>query len=176
MEIYRKDHDDRYTPKVLNTVFAWVGQRGSVGGYAKLGADRRVLNSYLGDYTADSEVPIGRCPSDAGDPYVYNWSGTSYGSNHHQGHESLLKQGGSALDPITYLEIPNPTLLVMGAEHGANHMAWSENPAFDHQWHWPGENKFNLLFTDGHVNQATVEFGELYGEGYTYDRFLPRND
>jgi prepilin-type N-terminal cleavage/methylation domain-containing protein len=173
MEMYRKDHDDRYTPKVLGTVFAWVGQRGSTGGYSKLGADRRVLNPYLGDYTAESEVPIGRCPSDAGDPYVYNWSGTSYGSNHNTGYDSLLRKGGSLLDPITSMDIPSPTRLVMGADHGANHMAWSETPAFDHQWHWPGENRFNLLFTDGHINQVVVEFGKYYGEGYTYDRNAP---
>ena len=170
MELYRKDHNGRYTPKVLGTVFAWVGQRGSVGGYARLGADRRVLNPYLGDYTADQEVPIARCPSDAADPFVYNWSGSSYGSNHHSGFHSLLRRDGSPLDPISYIDIPSPTRLVMGAEHGANHMAWSETPAFDHQWHWPGENKFNLLFCDGHVSATVVEFGDPFGPGYTYDR------
>ncbi len=169
-QMYRDANKDFFTPKALKTmqtVFAWVGRKGA-GGYANLTAADRYLNPYLGGpFDPDADVPIARCP---GDPYLYTPSaGSSYGSNHHPSHNSLVRTDN--ITPIRFYEVRQPGRLVLGAEHGANHYAWNEthligaNNVF---WHWRGELKWNLLFVDGHVTACHVNVGAISGPDYDY--------
>ncbi len=177
---YLADNYSIFPPKLGGTMYSWVGQAGSVGGYVSIGADDRLLNKYLGsgDWQHDDPVPIAHCPSDGGaewgGPSAYLAQGTSYGSNTHSSIPSLV-QGGSNRNGIALSAVANPSRMVAMAEDTAFASAWWTVAQWSSKAHegyfWHGDTfMWNLLFADGHVAYTRVPNPEIAGPDYSFHR------
>lgn len=142
------------------TVMGWVGQKGNGGGsYSNLSAMDRPLNRYLGNYTANSPVPIADCPSDdqAGPLSDYAFYGSSYGMNIYGLEDPNCPYPSlQGYATINSSKVISPTRLVIMAEHQADAFVWPSNtvltPAYTHYVKINYKNgRWNLLYADYHV-------------------------
>ncbi|MCC6682448.1 MAG: prepilin-type N-terminal cleavage/methylation domain-containing protein [Phycisphaeraceae bacterium] len=183
MNAYCNDYDDYFTNKDsgyiptggrLVSVFNWMGKRGG-GRYAPITPRYRPLNRYLfnrvmGD---DEEVFFARCPSDRGE-MQYNATGTSYSSVHNKYYDDLADYGDDNYS-TRITEVRHASLLVMGGEHLAHANAWGGwTVNTPYPWH-DQENRYNVVFVDGHGASIEVPYAQnigdahIEGEGWTYD-------
>jgi prepilin-type N-terminal cleavage/methylation domain-containing protein/prepilin-type processing-associated H-X9-DG protein len=157
----------RSNPNVANsyaTVFGWVGKkplRTTAAG--NLTADKRPLNAYLGNFTADSEVKVAHAPADrvcdasGTGVSAYDWFGSSYSFNFSRERESLIPENSEprTTESISPGRIIHPARFIVAMEYGA----WdslSGDPGDNARW-YSKTNDFNLLFADGHVGFHRVE-------------------
>jgi prepilin-type N-terminal cleavage/methylation domain-containing protein len=172
MMMYLSEHEGEFPPKIGGSQYSWVGKAGE-GGYGSthMLPRNRPFNAYLGeDYEDDEEIPIARCPSDYGRHLVwgdseplYDFSGTSYGSNTLTGDRSSQTTHASPFTGIVkntlvehpytddqgnqlmsgpwfrgrnMSEIKYPVRMIVMAELGAYVAQWGENGVFrpDHIW------------------------------------------
>ena len=173
MNCYTAEHGrfppPRSNPNVANsyaTVFGWVGKkplRTTAAG--NLTADKRPLNAYLGNFTADSEVKVARAPADrvcdANEKggSAYDWFGSSYSFNFSRVRESLVPKGSDlgTTESISPARIIHPARFIVAMEYGA----WDSlggNPTDNARW-YSKKNEFNMLFADGHVGFHLVTGG-----------------
>ena len=171
MNCYTAEHGrfppPRSNPNVANsyaTVFGWVGKkplRTTAAG--NLTADKRPLNAYLGNFTADSEVKVAHAPADrvcdasGTGGSAYDWFGSSYSFNYSDKRESLVPKGSKlgTTESISPARIIHPAGFIVAMEYGA----WDSlggNPTDNARW-YSKTNDFNLLFADGHVGFHRVE-------------------
>ncbi|MCC6681861.1 MAG: hypothetical protein IT445_13260 [Phycisphaeraceae bacterium] len=163
-------------------------EKGASGSYANVGANMRYLNRYMYNRVLDfdQEVLYARCPSDVGTswssmkPY-FEHAGSSYGHNAHRGYHSLVRYQQSAVVdgktfsiPIRNTEVLDPSMLVMGAEQGAQNYAWGEFFPQTLSFHSP-EPRFSVMFVDSHAAFIEVPKPEApsqkhtSGPGWTWD-------
>ena len=151
------------TPGSFVTVFGWVGKKPLRPAARDLTADKRPLNAYLGNFTADSEVKVARAPADrvcdANEKggSAYDWFGSSYSFNFSRVRESLVPKGSDlgTTESISPARIIHPARFIVAMEYGA----WDSlggNPTDNARW-YSKTNDFNLLFADGHVGFHRVE-------------------
>ena len=89
--LYCGDFQDEFPPRrLLNDLgswvncgeYGWVGNAGTYGGYPKIDATCRPLNTYLGKFGHSNKVDVAHCPRDT-DAVNDNYFkfGNSYGAN-----------------------------------------------------------------------------------------------
>ena len=163
------------TPGSFVTVFGWVGKKPLRPAARDLTADKRPLNAYLGNFTADSEVKVARAPADrvcdANEKggSAYDWFGSSYSFNFSRVRESLVPKGSDlgTTESISPARIIHPARLIVAMEYGA----WDSlggNPTDNARW-YSKTNDFNLLFADGHVGFHRVEKGVIQTKDYSFE-------
>ena len=106
------------------------------------------------------EVPLAHCPKDPG--LYQNFSGSSYGSNHRRGFDTLVLADG--ISPISAAVVESPENFVMASEYGAILAAYNDvslNGSYAIRWHWGDQNRWNLLFADIHVDQVSLQWGTM---------------
>ncbi len=187
----RMAFDHRYNVPIGESVHLWVGQRGLSGIYSNVGADCRYLNRYMYNRFLDpeDEVLYARCPSDVGTrwsnqtPY-FEHTGSTYGQNAHRGFHNLVRYNQYVIIqnnqkfsiPIRTTDVLQPSMLVMGAEQGAQNYAWGEITGVNYvlSFHSP-EPRFNAMFVDNHAAYIEVPKPQylhdyhLSGPGWTWD-------
>jgi len=175
-------------PKGVNIGSLFGGKKGllPVFGINTVGADRRPLNSYLGDFGANEEVPYFSDPSDGGttDPFLsyfpdidpnstmYDLIGTSYNLNDHapdtdptgEIYPTLIPPGGGIMPPIANTS----RTWVCGDQPIYN---YDDGGDRGQRWHH-GKVQANLLFLDSHVG---LGFDVPNGQDHTTEdyTFLP---
>ena len=188
LQLYVSQNKFRFPPKTYGTMFSWLGEKGS-GGYAVVSADKRHLNRFLGDgYGADDDVPIAKCPSDIGATSAikfHDWCGSSYGANipGYNGRNTFnlgliddLKRkvvnGVSTSPGVMMTDVENPSRMVAMAENGGFYPSWNGvNPPHSLYWHTKaGDNRWTMLFVDGHAGFHTVNPGEMVTDEWTMER------
>ena len=169
----------RSNPNAANsyaTVFGWVGKkplRTTAAG--NLTADKRPLNAYLGNFTADSEVKVAHAPADrvcdasGTGVSAYDWFGSSYSFNFSRERESLIPENSEprTTESISPGRIIHPARFIVAMEYGA----WDSlggNPTDNARW-YSKTNDFNLLFADGHVGFHRVEKGVIQTKDYSFE-------
>ena len=178
-------------PNGFNIGSLFGGKKGllPVFGINTVGANRRPLNSYLGDFDENDEVKYFRDPSDGGttDPFLsyfpfidptstmYDLIGTSYNLNDHaldtdpmgEIYPTLIPQEGGIMPPIA----STSRTWVCGDQPIYN---YDDGGDRGQRWHH-GQVRANMLFLDTHV-----EIGLHVPEGpvHTTDEytFLPDPD
>jgi prepilin-type N-terminal cleavage/methylation domain-containing protein/prepilin-type processing-associated H-X9-DG protein len=157
------------------TVFGWVGKkplRTTAAG--NLTADKRPLNAYLGNFTADSEVKIAHAPADrvcdasGKGVSAYDWFGSSYSFNYTDKRESLIPKGSvpETTESIPPARIIHPARFIVAMEYGA----WdslSGDPGDNARW-YSKTNEFNMLFADGHVGFHLVKMNNFTNNDYSF--------
>jgi prepilin-type N-terminal cleavage/methylation domain-containing protein/prepilin-type processing-associated H-X9-DG protein len=157
------------------TVFGWVGKkplRPTAAG--NLTADKRPLNAYLGNFTADSEVKIAHAPADrvcdasGKGVSAYDWFGSSYSFNYTDKRESLIPKGSvpETTESIPPARIIHPARFIVAMEYGA----WdslSGDPGDNARW-YSKTNEFNMLFADGHVGFHLVKVNNFTNNDYSF--------
>ena len=158
------------------TVFGWVGKkplRTTAAG--NLTADKRPLNTYLGNFTADSEVKVAHAPADRvcdknqKGGSAYDWFGSSYSFNFSDDHEDLTPDNSDMrkTESISPARIIYPARFIVAMEYGA----WDSlggNPTDNARW-YSKTNDFNMLFADGHVGFHLVEKGVRQTKDYSFE-------
>ncbi len=199
MQLYTDDNDGYFCPKYCvdpntgqvvsgESVFNWIGQKGTSGSYANRGANMRYLNRYIYNRRLefDEQVEFARCPSDSGLQAnngipLFESTGTSYGCDQRRDLHNLLRynetakvDGKTVSIPIRITEVLQPSLLVMGAEQGAQNYAWGENYPQTLSFHSP-EPRFSVMFVDTHAAFIEVPKPQapgqraLHGPGWSWD-------
>lgn len=182
---YLNDFRFVYPPLVMpdgtGTQAAWLGKAGASGlGYQTYTADVRFLNPYVGGpYAPAAEVPMARCPSDlnsyGGTASFYDAIGASYFANADGGAIPAL---GSLSRPtfgppylgIDAAMIKSPSRMIALAEFGAFDPVWSGiDPGPGFRWH-TREDKWTLVFADGHASFVPILFSTLTTNAYTFHR------
>ena len=164
------------TPGSFVTVFGWVGKKPLRPAARDLTADKRPLNAYLGNFTADSEVKVARAPADrvcdANEKggSAYDWFGSSYSFNFSRVRESLVPKGSDlgTTESISPARIIHPARFIVAMEYGA----WDSvngDPITDNARWYSKTNDFNLLFADGHVGFHRVEKGVIQTKDYSFE-------
>jgi len=184
MNCYTAEHGrfppPRSNPNAANsyaTVFGWVGKkplRPTAAG--NLTADKRPLNTYLGNFTADSEVKVAHSPADrvcdANEKggSAYDWYGSSYSFNFTDAREDLTPAGSDmrTTDSISPAKIIYPARFLVAMEHGAFQTSLSDNAKDNDRW-YSKTNEFNMLFADGHVGFHLVQNGVLQTKDYSFE-------
>jgi len=158
------------------TVFGWVGKKPlRQRAVDNLTADKRPLNAYLGNFTADSEVKVAHAPADrvcdasGTGVSAYDWFGSSYSFNYTDRRESLIPKNSvpETTESIFPASIIHPARFVVAMEYGA----WdslSGDPGDNARW-YSKTNDFNLLFADGHVGFHRVEKGVMQTNDYSFE-------
>lgn len=140
--------------------FLWAGKKGT-GALAAIDADVRYLNAFIGGpYSVGAEVDLAQCPKDL--RLYENNSGSSYGSNHRRGVNSLVLADG--VTPINAAQVDKPEQFVIGGEYGAILSAYNDSSYVNNyqiKWHWPSQNRFNTLFADIHVESLSMLWGTM---------------
>ena len=163
------------TPGSFVTVFGWVGKTPLRPAARDLTADKRPLNAYLGNFTADSEVKVAHAPADrvcdasGTGGSAYDWFGSSYSFNYSDKRESLVPKGSKlgTTESISPARIIHPAGFIVAMEYGA----WDSlggNPTDNARW-YSKTNDFNLLFADGHVGFHRVEKGVIQTKDYSFE-------
>ena len=153
------------TPGSFVTVFGWVGKKPLRPAARDLTADKRPLNAYLGNFTADSEVKVAHAPADRvcdknqKGGSAYDWFGSSYSFNFSNDHEDLTPDNSDMrkTESISPARIIYPARFIVAMEYGA----WDSlggNPTDNARW-YSKKNEFNMLFADGHVGFHLVTGG-----------------
>jgi len=159
------------------TVYGWVGKkplRTTAAG--NLTADKRPLNAYLGNFTADSEVKVAHSPADRvcddnpNGGSAYDWYGSSYSFNFTDTREDLTPAGSDmrTTDSISPARIIYPARFLVAMEHGAFETSLSGDPGDNARW-YSKTNQFNMLFADGHVGFHLVKKGVLQTNDYSFE-------
>jgi len=183
--LYLDDNWDKFPPKINGTMFGWLGRSGASGGYAALDATKRPLNEYLGNFTAASDVPSARCPTDrpygGGTNNSYSAYGSSYSANTHgsaapfQAQYTLSIAGtGPAYESVKSSEIKSPVRMVVISENGAFFPVWNSAnaPALEYRHTKLNDNRWNTVFADGHAGFIRFKVGVWSDPDYTMDRRL----
>lgn len=194
MQLYFNDSNEEFPPKSLpdgsTSTTSWLGKPGILfdgtrhPSYGNMTADERYLNLYLGDYELGStEVEVAHCPSDQAinahrlftlpllqrNQSIYDHMGSSYQSNTHPSFNTIVRPNGSTC--INRASIPDPGRVVVLSEAGANVLGWeydSSPSAFSgFRWHWPGKNRWTVLFADLHVAPVQIDTG-FAGPDYAF--------
>ena len=163
------------TPGSFVTVFGWVGKTPLRPAARDLTADKRPLNAYLGNFTADSEVKVAHAPADrvcdasGTGVSAYDWFGSSYSFNFSRERESLIPENSEprTTESISPGRIIHPARFIVAMEYGA----WDSlggNPTDNARW-YSKTNDFNLLFADGHVGFHRVEKGVIQTNDYSFE-------
>ena len=173
------------------TIFRWVGIPGSDPDFAPITSQYRPLDKYLNINDNDADG-VWRCPSDE---TLWPLVGTSYGMN------LFIPKGNtdpqftslyiSPTQSVKVTQIHNSSNVIVGAEQGANVLAWMPsgvNPAtyitsgylVDGKtfkgylfWH-TNQRTWNALFADGHCEGVNIAkdlsgaFNYLYSDGASY--------
>ncbi len=166
MQAWQTSHRMSYTPGDLNGIkgdnvseFVWGGKKGTKPPLTLIDSDLRWLNPFIGGpFAIGEEVALAHCPMDAS---LYNYSGSSYGSNHREGFKSLVLSDG--VSPINASKVTKPELFVLGAEYGAILAGYNDTSyqgEYQINWHW-SEPRWNVLFADIHVDSPTIKFGTI---------------
>jgi prepilin-type N-terminal cleavage/methylation domain-containing protein/prepilin-type processing-associated H-X9-DG protein len=187
--LYVEDFNDQFPPtRIVNSLgvptdsqFAWFGKRGTNGLYQTFGADRRFVNPYISRFGTNDEVLVAYCPDDratSAGPSSYHFYGSSYTPN-----------AGAALNPtinyitkdnnlnsVTTAAINSPARMLLNGEPGVWQPVWpityANAPAY-HYWHTPvNDNRFNVVFADGHAEFLRVTVGVNATGAYTSNRDL----
>ena len=164
------------TPGSFVTVFGWVGKTPLRPAARDLTADKRPLNAYLGNFTADSEVKVAHAPADrvcdasGTGGSAYDWFGSSYSFNYSDKRESLVPKGSKlgTTESISPGRIIHPARFIVAMEYGA----WDSvngDPITDNARWYSKTNDFNLLFADGHVGFHRVEKGVIQTKDYSFE-------
>jgi prepilin-type N-terminal cleavage/methylation domain-containing protein/prepilin-type processing-associated H-X9-DG protein len=154
---------------LFNSQFAWAGKAATNSSYKVLTSDLRPMNPYLGVKNIGLEMPMLHCPGDlitsnTNGQSQYDYYGSSYACN--QASNSGMVTGYA----YTLLEIPsdtsftglpvtsihNPSRMVAMAEAGAFYNGWTFPAPATIALKWHNDNKFGLLFVDGHAQRYTV--------------------
>ncbi|HEX5221332.1 MAG TPA: DUF1559 domain-containing protein [Verrucomicrobiae bacterium] len=187
--LYLNDNNDTFPPKINGTMFGWVGRSGNSGGYVTLNAMVRPLNTYLGNFQTNSEVPSALCPSDRGlggstnnSYYTY---GSSYSANVHGGSTPFEAQYtltiSGTLDSVKASAIKSLVRMVTLAENGAYFPVWNADTSgnfvygsapdpIEFRHTKKGDYHFNALFADGHASWVLFRMGIWSNPDYTMDR------
>jgi prepilin-type N-terminal cleavage/methylation domain-containing protein/prepilin-type processing-associated H-X9-DG protein len=158
------------------TVFGWVGKTPLRPAARDLTADKRPLNAYLGNSTADSEVKVAHAPADrvcdANEKggSAYDWFGSSYSFNFSRVRESLVPKGSDlgTTESISPARIIHPARFIVAMEYGAWD-SFNGDPVTDNARWYSKTNDFNLLFADGHVGFHRVEKGVIQTNDYSFE-------
>ena len=185
LQLYVSQNKMRFPPRTYGTMFSWLGKKG-LGGYAVVTPAKRHLNRYLGD---DDDVPMSKCPSDIA-PFLtggtfQEWCGSSYGANI-PGFNGLnafnlglidntketVINGVSTAPGVMMTEVENPSRMVAMAENGGFYPSWNGwNPPDGLYWHTKaGDNRWTMLFVDGHAGFHTVNIDEMVTDEWTMER------
>lgn len=190
--LYLHDNEDTFPPKIMGTMFSWLGRRGASGGYYTLDATKRPLNAYLGKYEADSDVPPALCPNDRSYTGTtnnsYSFYGASYSANTHGGSTpfeaqyTITKVLDGVNNPSVKLgEIKSPVRMVVLAENGAYFPVWNADASGNWAYGNPpnsiefrhtkaNDYRFNTVFADGHADFIRYYMGVWSTPAYTMDR------
>jgi len=159
------------------TVFGWVGKKPLKPTAAgNLTADKRPLNAYLGNFTADSEVKVAHSPADrvcdasGKGVSAYDWYGSSYSFNFTDSREDLTPANSvmTTTDSISPASIIYPSRFLVAMEHGAFETSLYDNATDNDRW-YSKTNEFNMLFADGHVGFHLVKKGVLQTKDYSFE-------
>ena len=154
LTLYQGNNDSYYP---LHTSWAnMVGDQGSSGAYAgNTAIEEKPLNTYI-----ENVVKVTECPADKGDPFnnnvdsTYKSFGTSYLVQYASNSfavASVTHNNPQFLARITDWEAPVKKIILGDwSWHGNRKMA---NPKT--RWHDDGYRRFNMLFSDGHVEYYT---------------------
>ena len=189
--LYVEDYDDKFPPTrgigstgaSRDSQYWWWGKAGNHGSYVEFGGDRRYVNSYVGKFAANDDIPVAKCPNDRGVGTLLPWY-ERYGS-------SYSPNAGAALNPtLNYLtkdinlnsvrsnEIRDPVRMLTNGDHGIWQPVWPAPvgyayPAADLFWHTPvNDTRFNAAFADGHSDYVRVFVGVNATNTYTSNRDL----
>jgi prepilin-type N-terminal cleavage/methylation domain-containing protein len=154
---------------LFNSQFAWTGKAATNSSYKVLTSDLRPVNPYLGVKNIGLELPMLHCPGDqitsnTNGQSQYDYYGSSYACN--QASNAGMVPGYA----YTLLEIPsdtsftglpvtsvtNPSRMVAMAEAGAFYNGWTFPAPATIALKWHRDNKFGLLFVDGHAQRFAV--------------------
>jgi prepilin-type N-terminal cleavage/methylation domain-containing protein/prepilin-type processing-associated H-X9-DG protein len=187
--MYLHDNRDIFPPKINGTMFGWLGRSGNSGGYLALDATQRPLNTYLGRFSTNSDVPSALCPSDRGLGGTTNNSyytyGSSYSANIHGGSTPFEAQyticiAGTS-DSVKISAIKSITRMVTLAENGAFFPVWNADASgnfvyggapnpIEFRHTKVNDFHFNALFADGHAAWVLFKKGVWANKDYTMDR------
>lgn len=181
--LYLNDNEDTFPPKIMGTMFSWLGRRGASGGYYVLDATQRPLNAYLGKFEPDSDVPLALCPNDqvyAGSTNnSYRTYGASYSANTHGGSTPFEAQytltrvlDGRHNPSVKLSELKSPVRMVVLAENGAYFPVWNsaDAPALEYRHTKFRDHRWNTVFADGHADFIRYYVGVWSTPAYTMDR------
>ncbi len=179
LELYIDDNNEYYPPTLLNSKYEYIGKNGSSNYYSSgyLNIKNRYLNNYVGDsFEETDDVPVARCPADnnAVNFKGYNLTGTSYPAN--SANQNYSKPGEGSLN-WKYGEggsnsasmVVSPSKMAAMCEVGFwKHINSNSTIENEYYWHTPmGKNKWNVLYTDGHVSFTTALLGNDDTDKYT---------
>lgn len=172
---YSSEHNNEFFPKKVNSIFNWTGKR-TEG--RTLPAGERPLNPYLGITSANDPARVARSNSYRG-LVSYEAFGSSYNSNHFvtRGGLGVLDERGNQISEpgdrttkksIRQSQVGSPSRFVVGMEHGAWEAVNSSRDPEEFRTFWPNENRYLLLFADGHVSATLLEKGKQITSTYTF--------
>lgn len=180
LQMYTQDWSDQFPPTHMNPCsangqFAWVGRSGTAFSYDCWTAEKRLLNRYLSPNIApNDDVPVARCPSDVRflsgfGKSLHQLMGTSYGANTWHGTDWTMVQTTGAGHKLS--SIKSPSRMVAMCEQGAFYPGWPSG-GFQPAYYWHStDDRWNLLFVDGHVGFHKVPFpASTTTTEYTFNR------
>ena len=187
VRLYVDDYDDQFPPTrgidslgaVWDSQLSWWG-KGGLNQYATFAADRRYVNPYVGKFSATSEMPLAKCPSDRGAAVapLYDRMVSSYTPNAGTALNPALNNftKDNNLNSVRTSEIRNPVRMLTVADAGIWAPIWPityANAAPELFWHTKvNDNRFNATFADGHADYQRVFVGVNATNNYTSNRDL----
>jgi prepilin-type N-terminal cleavage/methylation domain-containing protein/prepilin-type processing-associated H-X9-DG protein len=170
--LYCNDNKDFYPPRRMwfgftyyESVYYWAGKSGTYANqYTLASADKRYINRYLvRNLPTTAEFPMARCPSDVG---AYDGYGNSYTGNYYSGpagtryYTLIDTKDTEGWRPIKSVMVRMPSEFVVAGENAGVAQAYADtNIANYRRFHYRTEDRWNMLFADGHAAGTVIKKG-----------------
>jgi prepilin-type N-terminal cleavage/methylation domain-containing protein/prepilin-type processing-associated H-X9-DG protein len=174
MTLYRGASNDYYPPRRMfightsyESVYFWTGKAGDGtfgNSYVLATTDMRYINRFVvPSVKAGAEFEAAHCPSD---DQAYAGYGNSYTGNYFSGpagnrfYTLCNADDASGWKPIKGTRCRIPSEFVIAGENAGVAQAYGDsNVANYKRFHWRKDDRWNMLFQDGHVAAVDVTRG-----------------
>jgi type II secretory pathway pseudopilin PulG len=190
LQLYRNENKDFYPPRKMfigftsyDSVYYWTGKAGNYANqYALATTDKRYINRYLSPRViAGAEFPMAHCPSD---DEAYTGYGNSYTGNYYSGIGSPDGRFYTLIDTkdtqgwrgVKGVMVRMPAEFIVAGENAGFGQAFADtNIANYKRFHYRKEDRWNMLFADGHSVGVVIKKGAganlapSYGNNYRFE-------
>ena len=174
LQLYQNDNKDFYPPRRMffgftyyESVYYWTGKSGTYANqYTLASADKRYINRYLvPKILASAEFPAAHCPSDDG---AYNGYGNSYTGNYYSGggvdgrfYTLIDTKDTEGWRSVKRVMIRMASEFIVAGENAGVAQAYADtNIANYKRFHYTKEDRWNMLFADGHSAGVMITKGQ----------------